>query len=74
MIGPEYGEPISSSGLHTYVMVPKASNPASWSTSVATNPVSSPPFISETPGPRAISPSIRNGRSATVPSSNTVSM
>ncbi len=30
--------------------------------------------MSETPGPRAMSPSMRNGRSATVPSSNTVSM
>ena len=38
------------------------------------SPVSSPPFMSDTPGPRAMSPSIENGRAAAVPSSNTVSM
>ena len=74
MTGPEYGEPISSSGLQTYVIVPNPSNPASCSTSTAKKPVSRPPFMSETPGPRAMSPSTRNGRAATVPSSNTVSM
>ena len=56
--GRENGEPISSSGLQTYVIRPNPSNPASWSASTACNPVSSPPFMSDTPGPRAMSPSI----------------
>ena len=37
-------------------------------------PARSPPFMSETPGPSARSPSMRKGRSATVPGSKTVSV
>ena len=74
IVSRDQGEPISSSGLQMYVMLPNPSNPAACSTSTAKKPVSSPPFMSVTPGPNARSPSIRNGRSATVPGSNTVSV
>ena len=48
--------------------------PSSRSARSAYSPASRPPFMSETPGPCAMPSSIRNGRSATVPGSNTVSM
>ena len=40
----------------------------------AYSPASSPDFMSVTPGPWAVPSSMRNGRAAAVPGSNTVSM
>ena len=62
--GPQNGEPISSSGLQTYVMRPNPSNPASCSTSTAKNPVSKPALHVRDARARArCRPSIENGRS-----------
>ena len=72
MCGAEKGEPISSSGLATNVTMDRA--PMAWSAATARSPASRPPFMSDTPGPSARSPSVRYGRAAAVPGSNTVSM
>ncbi len=73
MTGVLTGEPISSSGLATNTMRPNGSGPNARSTRSAYNPARRPPFMSETPGPVATPSLIANGRSATVPGSNTVS-
>ncbi len=75
MCGEEAGEPISSSGLATNTSRASGTPPsASRSAPTAYSPASNPLFMSVTPGPVAIPPWIWNGRSAALPSSNTVSM
>ena len=74
MMGPEYGEPISSSGLHTYVIVPNASNARLLQHLGRDEPGEQPALHIRDTGTARDIPSNRNGRSATVPSSNTVSM
>ena len=73
MTGELNGEPISSSGLATNVTAADARRPPA-SAAIAWSPASSPPFMSVTPGPIALPPSDRYGRSAAVPGSKTVSM
>ena len=83
MTGVLTGDPISSSGLATNTMRPNGSGPRPRQPTGPTRtrrirsaykPASRPPFMSETPGPVAMPSLIANGRSATVPGSNTVSM
>ena len=71
----DVGEPISSSGLAMNVRRSNGSPPSSPTIALsAYSPASSPDFMSVTPGPYAMPSSMRNGRSAAVPGSNTVSM
>ena len=71
----EVGEPISSSGFAMNVRRSNGSSRTSPRMALsAYSPASRPDFMSVTPGPYATPSSIRNGRSAAVPGSNTVSM
>ncbi len=75
MCGVEVGEPISSSGLAMKTSRSNGIPPRSVMIALsAYRPASRPDFMSVTPGPWAIPSSMWNGRSATVPGSNTVSM
>ena len=79
MTGVLTGDPISSSGFATNTMrpngiAPEPPPPNARRMRSAYRPARRPPFMSETPGPVAMPSLMANGRSATVPGSNTVSM
>ena len=71
--GPDHGEPISSSGLHVRDRAERVETDVLEHVG-REEPREQAGLHVGHPGPTARSPSIRNGRSATVPSSKTVSM